>query len=61
MMEGVNSNMTYLIYYKNICKCYFVALPSITIKKNTLCRHKKTQLETYITTAQKLSFEGSES
>jgi hypothetical protein len=31
MMKGVNSNMPYLIYYKNICKCHNVSSPSRTI------------------------------
>jgi hypothetical protein len=30
---GVNSNMMYLIYYKNFCKCHNVPSPSKTIKK----------------------------
>jgi hypothetical protein len=33
MEEGVNSSMLYMIYYKNICKCHNVPLPSTTIKK----------------------------
>jgi hypothetical protein len=32
MMEEVNSSMIYLIYFKNICKCHNVPLPSTTIK-----------------------------
>jgi hypothetical protein len=24
IMEGVNSAMTYLIYYKNFCNCHYV-------------------------------------
>jgi hypothetical protein len=31
-MEGVNSSMIYLIYYKNFHKCHNVPPPSITIK-----------------------------
>jgi hypothetical protein len=33
MVEGVNSSMIYLIYYKKICKCHNVPTPSTTIKK----------------------------
>jgi hypothetical protein len=32
MVEGVNSNMIYLIYCKYFSKCYNVPLPSTTIK-----------------------------
>jgi hypothetical protein len=35
VVEGVNSNMIYLIYCKNFCKCHNVSPPSTTIKKNT--------------------------
>jgi hypothetical protein len=41
MMEGVNSSMIYLIYCKNICKCYNVSPPSITIKKTKTEQKKK--------------------
>jgi hypothetical protein len=30
---GANSNMIYLIYCKNFCKCHNLPPPSITIKK----------------------------
>jgi hypothetical protein len=30
---GVNSNMTYLIYFKNLCKCQNVPPPSTKINK----------------------------
>jgi hypothetical protein len=33
-VEGVNSSMIYLIYCKNLCKCYNVPPPSTAIKKN---------------------------
>jgi hypothetical protein len=33
MMEGVNSNMIYLIHCKNFCKCHNVPPSSTTIKK----------------------------
>jgi hypothetical protein len=46
MMEGVNSNIIYLIYYKNFCKCHNVPPPSTTkilkIKKPNLQKKKKT-------------------
>jgi hypothetical protein len=32
-VEGVNSCMMYLIHCKNLCKCYNVSTPSMTIKK----------------------------
>jgi hypothetical protein len=32
MVQGVNSSMIYLIYCKNICKCYNVLPPRMTIK-----------------------------
>jgi hypothetical protein len=32
--SGVNSNMIYLIYCKNLCKCYSVSPLSTTIKIN---------------------------
>jgi hypothetical protein len=32
--DGVNSNMTYLIYCKSFCGCPNVLLLSITIKKD---------------------------
>jgi hypothetical protein len=35
-MEGMNSSMIYLIYFKNICKCHNIPPHSITIKKNVL-------------------------
>jgi hypothetical protein len=31
-VEGVNSNVIYLIHCKNFCKCHSVLLPSTTIK-----------------------------
>jgi hypothetical protein len=31
--RGVNSNMIYLIYYKNLCKCHSVLPPSTTKKE----------------------------
>jgi hypothetical protein len=30
---GGNSNVMYLIHCKNLCKCYNVPIPSMTIKK----------------------------
>jgi hypothetical protein len=33
MMEGVNSSMICLIYYKNICKCHNIPPLITTIKK----------------------------
>jgi thiamine kinase-like enzyme len=33
MVEGVNSNMIYLIYYKNFCKCCNVPQLSTTVKQ----------------------------
>jgi hypothetical protein len=33
MMEGINSSIIYLIYYKNICKCHNVPPPRKTKKK----------------------------
>jgi hypothetical protein len=32
-MEGVNSDMIYLIHHKNLCKCHNVSPPSTTTKK----------------------------
>jgi hypothetical protein len=32
-LEGVNSSIIYFIYCKNLCKCYNVPPPSITVKK----------------------------
>jgi hypothetical protein len=32
-MEEVNSSMTYLIYFKNFCKCHNVPPASATIKR----------------------------
>jgi hypothetical protein len=31
MMKGVNSNMIYLVHYKNFCKCYNASPPSTSI------------------------------
>jgi hypothetical protein len=31
--RGVHSSMTYLLYYKNFCKYYYVPLPSTIQKK----------------------------
>jgi hypothetical protein len=33
MVEGMNSNIMYLIYCKNFCKCHNVSLPNTTIKE----------------------------
>jgi hypothetical protein len=33
MMEGVNSSMIYLIYFKNLCKCQYVIPPITQLKK----------------------------
>jgi hypothetical protein len=33
MVEGINSNMIYLIYFENFCKCHNVPPPSTTIKE----------------------------
>jgi hypothetical protein len=35
MVEWVNSNMIYLIYCKNFCKCHNVSPTSTTTKKQT--------------------------
>jgi hypothetical protein len=35
-MEGVNSNMIYLIHCKNLCKCHNVPPHSTTIKEKTM-------------------------
>jgi hypothetical protein len=35
MIEEVNSCMTYLIHYNNLCKCHNVPLPISTIKEKT--------------------------
>jgi hypothetical protein len=34
MVEGVNSSVIYLIYYKNRCKCHNASLPSTEITNN---------------------------
>jgi hypothetical protein len=39
MMEGVNSNMIYLIYCKNICKCHNVPHPAQQLKKKKRTLH----------------------
>jgi hypothetical protein len=36
MVEGINSNVIYLIYYKNFCKCPNVLPSSPTIKNYKL-------------------------
>jgi hypothetical protein len=36
MVEGVNSSMIPLIYWKNFCKCHNVPPPRITIKKGKM-------------------------
>jgi hypothetical protein len=33
MVEGVNSSMIYLIYFKKLCKCHNVPPPNTTIKQ----------------------------
>jgi hypothetical protein len=40
MVEGVNSRMTHLIYYKNFCKCHSVPPPSKTIEKKVTTENK---------------------
>jgi hypothetical protein len=44
MVEGVNSNMICLIYYKNFCKCHSVLPASTTIKnkiKSTILQKQR--------------------
>jgi hypothetical protein len=42
MVEGVNSRMIHLIYYKNICKCYNAPPPSTIKKQNQRLANMRT-------------------
>jgi hypothetical protein len=40
-VEGVNSNMIYLIYCKKFCKCHNIPSPSTTVKKKKKGKHEQ--------------------
>jgi hypothetical protein len=48
MVEGVNSNMIYLIYCKNFCKCHNVPPSSTTIKKKEKIMEEKPKINAHL-------------
>jgi hypothetical protein len=45
MMEGVNSNVIYLIYYENICKCHNISPPAQQLKKEKKIENRNQTLD----------------